>query len=432
MEAALSPHATTRTAEPVSGAERIPLLDVLRGFALGGVFLANVYVWFSGRVLLPPERAHAIMERRVDAIVDYAFAFFVAGKFFTIFAFLFGVGLAVQFGRAEERKDPVSRRYARRALVMFAIGVVHFVAIWYGDILHTYAIAGFALLLLRSRSPRTLIALCALLTLPFATWASLLPHIWTSPEVLQASEGANAAELAEFNAQRLTELASGSYGAVVHANVLMHWNHWFQISTVDYYAGLVGRFLLGFCAGRLGMFRDVAGHRRLFRHVMGWGLSAGVLAGGAMLAERLLAESGRIQPHSLLSQVLLPLAWNVATMGMAAFYVASMSLLFQRERWRRILLVLAPVGQMAVTNYLSQSVLAGLLFSGIGLGLIGNPTVLSTVAMPMAVFTAQIWWSHLWLGRYRSGPVEWIWRSLTYGSAQPMRGAGKSRTPSVA
>jgi uncharacterized protein len=102
-------------------------------------------------------------------------------------------------------------------------------------------------------------------------------------------------------------------------------------------------------------------------------------------------------------------------------YVAAFALLFQRERWREVLGVLAPVGRMALTNYLMQSVVSLCLYDGWGLGLIGRLPPSRCVALTLAVFALQVLWSRAWLARFRFGPAEWLWRSLTYGRAQPMR-----------
>jgi uncharacterized protein len=120
---------------------------------------------------------------------------------------------------------------------------------------------------------------------------------------------------------------------------------------------------------------------------------------------------------------------ELGAVGLATFYVTSLALLFQREKWKRVLRVLAPAGRMAVTNYMSQSVLGMVVYSGVGFGLMGKTGPAVTIALTMALFCVQVAWSHWWLARYRFGPVEWVWRSLTYGTAQPMK---KSAPPVAA
>jgi uncharacterized protein len=121
---------------------------------------------------------------------------------------------------------------------------------------------------------------------------------------------------------------------------------------------------------------------------------------------------------------------QLGELGIAAFYVSGFTLLFQRPTWQRLLSVLAPVGRMALTNYLSQTVISLLLFYGYGLGLIGTLGLKALLTIPLGIFVLQIGVSHLWLARFQFGPAEWVWRSLTYGKAQPMRRA-RAEAPSA-
>jgi uncharacterized protein len=125
----------------VSAADRIELLDVLRGFALSGVLLANM-TWFTGTRFMPPEVLAERPLALIDGILEYGLRFFVRDKFITIFAFLFGLGVAMQLLRAEESGTRVERVYVRRMFALLAIGVAHAMLLWEGDILVPYALTG--------------------------------------------------------------------------------------------------------------------------------------------------------------------------------------------------------------------------------------------------------------------------------------------------
>jgi uncharacterized protein len=142
----------------MDGGQRLVLLDALRGFALCGVFISNVYVWFSGRVLLPRAQVEALTasESLLDTVARNTFNLLVFGKFITLFSFLFGLGFAVQLGRAEQRGASIVPLYLRRLVVLLFIGLAHMFLIWFGDILGSYALMGFGLLLFRNRSDKTL------------------------------------------------------------------------------------------------------------------------------------------------------------------------------------------------------------------------------------------------------------------------------------
>jgi uncharacterized protein len=143
-------------AGPVSADDRIELLDVLRGFALSGVLLANM-TWFTGTTFMPPELVAERPLAFIDGILEYGLRLLVRDKFITIFAFLFGLGFAMQLIRAQERGTRVERVYVRRMFALLAIGVAHGMLLWEGDILVFYALMGFALMLFRNASDRMLL-----------------------------------------------------------------------------------------------------------------------------------------------------------------------------------------------------------------------------------------------------------------------------------
>ena len=226
----------------------------------------------------------------------------------------------------------------------------------------------------------------------------------------------------------------------LRAQVLEAFSHGSWLDTVRvgaaYYCGdlfwnlsiflpvIVGRFLLGLWAGRRRLFHDAPQHLPFFRRLLVWGLGLGLFASGVGILVGQLFSRKIITPGSLpwLPYVMGPMR-HLGELGMASFYVAGITLLFQRDTWRRRLAVLAPVGRMGLTNYFLTSVLGVLLFYGYGLGLMGKLGSAALMALTLALFALQLVFSHLWLARFRFGPAEWVTRSLTYGKAQPMRRA---------
>lgn len=417
---------THETPQPVQSKERVVLLDVIRGFALGGVFFSNVFLWFNGRFLFPPTYWKSYTPGAVEAASLWAFRYLVSGRFITIFSFLFGLGISMQFMRAESSEDSPAKRYTRRALVMLLFAAIHVALIWYGDILHVYAIAGFGLLLFRRASTKTLIIVggfLALLAGPIGQWIEqFVPHLWTSAEVLKQQQEARMTEMATANAQMLTLLESHSYVDIVRANLLVYWHHFARWNVIGFYVALVGNFLLGFAAGRVNLFGQVDKYRRLFWHTLGWGLVAEIVGGVGMF---ILRNSGPGKDYFKTNETIVPLfapiAREVQTLGLAAFYVAAIALLFQRPWGQRFLSIYAPVGRMAVTNYLSQSVICLFIFTGIGLGKMENVSATWSILMPAVVFPIQMVASWLWLKRFSFGPIEWLWRTMTYGKRLTMK-----------
>ena len=175
-------------------------------------------------------------------------------------------------------------------------------------------------------------------------------------------------------------------------------------------------FVLGLAAGRRDLARHAVDHRALLRRVRTWGLVIGLplaalLAAGMSLLPTLSA--------------LMCLALNGAVAGplLAMAYAAGIALLWQRPGWQRWLRPLAAMGRMALTNYLLQSVIATLLFYGYGLGLARRVSPSLALLIAAAILAGQILISGWWMRRYRFGPAEWLWRTLTYGARQPLRRA---------
>ncbi|WP_044199226.1 DUF418 domain-containing protein [Hyalangium minutum] len=424
-------------ARPVDVSERVVLLDVLRGFALWGVFLSNSFMWFSGRNLLPREQAKALGAPLFEGVVSSLYHFFVNQKFVTLFSFLFGLGFTIQLSRAKARGRAIVPLYSRRLLVLLGIGLTHLFGIWPGDVLSTYALVGFVLLLFRERSDKTVLIWVLVLVGVVPLVAPLIQHY--GPILLHgaqaAAEQAKAQEeaLAQMRARYLAGRASDSFWAVQleSARYFVTAMVW-QVNRLLWMIEILGRFLLGLLAGRHLLMQDVERNRPWHRRLLVWGLVLGVLGNGAMVVVQRLRIAGLVDPVKDAWMVIMPLIHEAGYLGLAAVYVAAFALLFQREGWRKRMSVLAPVGRMALTNYLTQSVVSLCLYDGWGLGLVGKLPPSRCVALTMAVFALQIPFSHGWLSRFRFGPAEWLWRSLTYGRAQPMRLAPPSAPESAA
>jgi uncharacterized protein len=413
-----APTAPSATLTPVPPGERIVTLDILRGIALLGVIVANVWLWFSGIALLMPGIRSELIRLTPDAIVFSAIGALVSGKAVSTFAFLFGLGFAIQGLRAAERGVRAAPVQLRRFGVLLLIGAVHGFLLWYGDILMLYALLGMVLLLMRRLRDRPLLIVAGVLLAGLPLVMSAVPLAMTV-----FGDGFPAPDLAamgEENAARLAAFSGGVYAEVLAANLGMLRFMYASPQTVAWTISTLGLFLLGLYAGRHGFFADVAAHRAGFRRVALWGLAIGLPCSIGLSATFLVfgPEAVNATPALILMQGAL------ATFGMAplAFgYIATATLLLQRPAWQRRLAPFAPVGRMALTNYLMQTVLCLLIFYGYGAGLIGR--VGSTVALAIAllVYGAQVAWSPWWLARFRFGPAEWLWRSLTYGTLQPMR-----------
>jgi uncharacterized protein len=403
---------------PVSTHERIDLIDVVRGFALFGVLLANL-VWVTTDVVLTDARLSQLPTAPLDRIIKPLVVFFIDHKFYTLFSFLFGLGFAIQLSRAEERRYNVVAVYTRRVAILAVIGLLHIALVWYGDILLVYAIGGFGLLAVRHWNTRLLIILAVTLAL-FARAA-----VGVFPPVGRASDSPQVDAEAKEDTDKERKLAifdGTSYRAIARENASFYYR--------DIVAGGIGlfllpqvfaRFILGLYVGRRHWARHTTELRPTLRRILPWATAIGIVGNGtAMLVEQ-LQDAHVLGRDSYWAHAAAPVE-EAGILALAFAYLSALVLLFHRSaHWRRRLGHLAPVGRMALTNYLTQSVVYFVLFSGVGFGLYGEVGPALCVGLALIIFTAQMAFSGWWLARYRFGPAEWVWRTLTYRQLQPMR-----------
>ncbi len=393
---------------PVAPPERVAVLDVLRGLALFGVLIVNIEGGFSTGWFRPDPGTTL-----VDVAANWFVRIFVTAKAMTLLTFLFGLGFAVQLARAEERGEDVRRTYVRRLLVLLGIGLFH-LTLWWGDVTSHYAVIGFALLAFRHARPRTLLL-----------WAAVLVLV---PQLVMAWPGVTAAvrtalgQPASEDAIReavVAALRGGDYCAAVSAHFQMLASYLALIAGW-YPAWVLGRFLLGYYAGARRLFDgDGAAHLPLFRRLVAWSAALAVASSAVVFALRSgLMARYELRPAGVLASAAVT---ELSVLSMTATYAALVVLGMQRPAWRRALMIVAPIGRMPLTVYLSQTVIAMAVFYGWGLGLSGRVGAAAALGISTAIFALQVAACHLWLRRYRFGPVEWLWRTLAYGKRPPMR-----------
>jgi uncharacterized protein len=393
-----------RTLEPVAPSERIRALDLLRGWAMFGVLWSNLNDWYGT----------ADETTWFDRALGMAQGYVIESRFYTLLCFLFGIGFGIQLLRAEERGTSVRRTYVRRSLALLVIGLVHALLIWHGDILTMYALASFALLLFRNETPkRQLVWAFAIYFLGIEVVTRLL---WISglrfavPPIPQVTGSwiYGHGTLAQISHQRVADVADwyGRWGLITYLSV-------------------VGMFLAGVWAFRSGFFRRVVSDRRATRRLLAWCMSIAALQFVLAMLASTLVSGGARTPGSTLAVMLqwrrLVFRTLDPTMAMGLAYAALLLLAFQTRRGQRLLAPLVATGRMALTTYLAQSVVCTLLFYSYGLGWFGRVGYTGMFAITLVLFGLQMAANTWWLRRYRFGPVEWLWRTLTYGRVPAMR-----------
>jgi uncharacterized protein len=500
---------------PIAAAERIHALDIIRGFALVGIFLMNVE-WFT-RPLAEFGTGVDIHQQGLSYFASWFIYTFVQGKFWTMFSLLFGMGFAVMLGRAQEGAREFTVPYLRRIAALMAFGIGHYLLVWTGDILHNYAIVALFLLLIVTRSwlgwLATLMSVVAIgngygvqwlaASLGFLAlavgaawvlrraevdrWYKLLGVVLlavaaavslgpTAPEMAMtagflgvvailmyvlnrgslarwwkwalgmfllpfviflgylgavglglaplpghgpdaAKERAEAiAKSAKNRAEEVRVFSTGSYAESVA---------WRGESFQKEIAGSAGlgilalpMFMFGFWFVRSGVVGNWRQHLPLFRRLALLGLSAGLaLTLGSVFLQSSFPRHSPPTLQAGLAQVLFQIGWLPLCIG----YVSTMFCLLGTGLGAKLLSPLRHAGRMALTNYLGASIIGTLYFSGYGLGHYMQVSRAGQVLFVAVVFAAQLAFSALWLSRFRYGPMEWLWRAVTYWTLPPMR-----------
>lgn len=496
---------------PVAADQRINALDILRGFALIGILLMNIE-WFGRPV---SELGSFNLELTgLDHAVGWIIRCFVEGKFYKLFALLFGMGFAVMLTQAMRKDRPFGAWFTRRMLVLFALGIVHMAFVWQGDILHDYALAGLLLLgfifLLRKKrfqkfnNPSSILKLALWwLTVPMLlaslaglgfgvfvdrqslteqwkegqevralvsqlevqaleTTESLIPEQSETTEEtsealideesnidLAAEESglvdtdidADAEEVAEneedveltpqeqaqeiFDAEQeyaqeradeKTAMIEGSYWQTTMFRIETS-AKWLLFSPVFALTLLIPIFLLGYWLVISGAIREHSKHAKLFGYMARIGLGVGlfVTVGGLLIMGHPAVE------HIGVFQGIGNVLFTGGQFFMAAGYLGVLVRLLDSPKWYKILARLAPMGRMALTNYIMHSIILSSIFYGYAGGFYGEISRAPQMLIVLAIVILQILLSTWWLQRYQFGPLEWLWRSLTYKSRQPFK-----------
>ena len=382
--------------------DRIVLLDALRGLGVLGILLCNapdfaVIPALSESVSRWPHGTGP-ETLGVWAVTQWLFQ----RKFVTLFSMLFGVSLFLVGG---DRTDPQrSATLVRRLAWMAVFGLLHGFAIWYGDILLSYALAGFAMLKARSWSTgrllKTGVAIWSILSLLFIVGPILStfePAASTAARMAKAG-AIHAQQTAAFsgdawaslvgNAQERLQRLAGEPVIVLMTSALM---------------------MIGLGCFKAGVLTGEASDRT-YRRLIAWGLLA-LAAVGGLIAWALASHLSKLALATFSGvQIATAPLTTLAYVGLMVFAARSKGLL------SKIPQVLAPVGRMAFTNYIAQSLIMGAIFyGGRGLSLFGKVDRPALAAITVGVWIVQILWSHWWMARHDAGPLEWVWRRLYRG-----------------
>lgn len=393
---------------PASDPERLHTLDMIRGFTLCGIPLANM-LWFSGFLELSGADRRFMLDGFGDDATLFLIRVFIHAKFYHVFAFLFGLGFALQLQRNSTGPQNL---LARRLLLLFLIGAAHSL-LWWGDILRYYAVLGVALFGFRHCSNRQL--------LYWIGAFSILPVLIGHAQVIWRWDPADVSVVAIPARDWLEHVRAAGPWDLFILNLQQVVDHLARSIGNGRIFKILAMFLLGLLVGRLGIFSNPARYAAEIRRLLWPALIIGLA--GSLVATSFYYRRWGLAPDTI--ALLRDWLALVSVPALAMSYVAVLLLISltspeQSVLHRTLRLLVAP-GRMALTNYLSQTVIALAIFHPALGDQYGRLGILTCGLLVLAILAAQLVLSHAWLARFRFGPMEWLWRSGTYGKWQPLR-----------
>ena len=399
--------------EPVAPREREPILDALRGFAILGILLVNIEVMRGPGWLLLVAGGSVAPESFGERLVPFVIGWFGTGKFLSSLAILLGVGAALIAERSLAARRSPRSVLARRYAWLMLFGLAHML-LYPGDILFLYGLPGFALL------PFVRMSAAAVFFWSFAIFTAYTLSVFGLLATAPAYAAPPAPELfgtlpRELAASAVAAFSSGSWNEIFTAHVSQaQLLQALQLSALPWILAL---FLFGFAVARAGLLANLDGHREALARGAAVGLGLGLPLNFALGFDGPLSGWGSPAP----GEPAWITAWGdlgqlVGEPVLAVGYLCALTLSCMR---RGAIRPLAVVGRMALTAYILQSALALAVFGG--LGLYDRLTTTSAMLVVAAIWTVVLVFCGVWLRHFRMGPVEWLWRSLTYARLQPIR-----------
>lgn len=348
--------------------ERIHILDILRGFAVFGILAVNIMA-FS----LPNHDFSQMIQgseatKWYDQLALWFNEYFTEGKFYIIFSFLFGLGFSVQLTRAEVKGSNILSFYPRRLLILLSFGILHSL-FWWGDVLRIYALLGFVLLAFRKLSNLWLLAL-SVLCLIFSSVIAGFPNIF-------------------------------GYGAGTPSDDILK-SILFGLTHMG--PSVMAMFFLGRIVGQLKIFEELSQYKGIFPKIIIFGVIISV--GLKVIAFVFATEQGGMET----------LLKGLSDIALSAVYVSALSLLSLQPNIAKHLKSIGDVGRMALTNYIVHTIICVSFFRIFDLE--GKVHSAWLLLMTVTIYGLQLLYSRWWLARFKYGPMEWLWRSLTYGKKQ--------------
>jgi uncharacterized protein len=392
---------------PSQATDRIQDLDILRGFALFGVILVNVFYFNAPDAYF--DLYYGQYNDPVNMSIMYAHNWFFTGKFYPIFSFLFGLGFSIQFVRALQKRNNPYVFLLRRLTILLLFGFAHIIFVWENDILFIYAVFGFVLLTVMGRSSKFILSaglILYLVPIGFDVMDDLAHIVAQSPEV-----SSSFGEFVRF-------YTTASYWQILQHRILMYLHNYSQSDELISHLDQLAFFLLGLYTDRKNYISTFAKESRFWLRVLFFTFC--IFALGFLLDKTWLTNLSKLENPEL------PLAIEDVVTEITRFfqvfvYIIGFLWLLTVPRIRLFFAPLANIGRMALTGYLMHTIVFSFLFYSFGLHLFGALAPVQLVIVASGYYLMFAFLSLFWLNHFLYGPFEWVWRSLTYGKVLPFR-----------
>ncbi len=413
---------------PIGANERIPIIDALRGLAIFGILMVNLPLMYGpmSNVLVNPHLALT----PADQLGEWIIKVFFEGKFYVLFSALFGFGFYIFLNKPSGSPEQNLKRFRRRLFYLLLFGIAHVHFLWAGDILVYYALFGFALIAFRNSTERRQIRWAiAFMLIPIVfgllfygmTWLGL--NSAESLEETQAEIAANNEALNSLYQAAIEAYSQGSYTDTIR----MRWREYSHLlwGILFFYPTVLAMFLFGYIAAKRGLISHFKAHLIFWRKALLWGWSLGLpLAILYAFAMQQVPSGDQSSGWNVIATAAHIVGGTVLSLG----YVSWMVLRYANGHTHFFENYLAPVGRMALSNYIGHSFISIWLFHSFGLGLFGKIGAMEGIGIALLIFTAQIFISRWWLSHFRFGPLEWLWRCFTYGKLQDITRGEQEQT----
>lgn len=387
--------------QPTQSTNRIDLLDVYRGFAILGIFVVNIVIMHS--TFVNQDEFAKQWTSNIDKITEWVLQFFYYTKFFPIFSLLFGLGISMQALKMFEKKTLSFSFFLRRMFILFLMGVFHILFLWSGDVLNIYAILGLLTTFLIKRSNRLILGL-SIIILFFPFYNAILEFLFN---LIGFQPGIY---LNDQTGESINQIIK--YGSYLEGLELRALEYLSNIPLLFGYLGPIAlsMFLLGLYLGKNKIYESLELFIDKIKKPM---ILITVLTSIYRILFIFVLTDLEVYRNETMRTTFIEFM-VLSDVAMALFYLWLIGWIWHKLNWKKLLSPLKYVGRMALTNYILQSCIGLILFSSIGFKMYETLAPSQTFGIAIIVFLFQIILSRIWLSYFKFGPLEWVWRCLTY------------------